>query len=248
MQSFHRFLTSLRQVMVFAAMAGSVSLSAATVVISDGTFTPAMWTDEVRFDVGLSSASTVIVQQSSGGNPGFFRQTSYTLAHSGVQTYGAVYVLNAFHGQTYTPSLQGAISSLAYSEDRTRLSATWSPSLVGSAPGVWQNGKFYVGPGSNFGPADNNWQTLSLTGLKATDFVELSGLGSVAGSHPDFSASGSELVFGYARANSTSFSASISQGIDNWSFTLDTSPVPEPSRSILLLVGLSVCGMRRRRK
>jgi hypothetical protein len=225
----------------------AAGLQGATVVISDGTFAPADWTSEVRFDVGLSSAGTTITQVGSGGSPGAYRQTSYTLVHSGLQTYGAIYVLNAFQAQTYTPSAQGAINSLSYAEDRTRLSASWAPSLVGAMPALFQNGKYYVGPNSNFGPADNFWQTYTTTGLLATNFIELSGTIGVMGLHPDFSATGSTITFGYARANSTSFNATLSQGIDDWNVTLDTVAVPEPSRATLLLAGvLSICSRRRR--
>ncbi len=233
--------------LTLALTLGRASSQATTVLIGDGTFNPGDWTSEVRFDAGLSSAATTIQQQASGGSPGFYRQTSYSLIHRGVEVYGSVYVLNAFQGQTYTPSLEGTIVSLAYAEDHTRLSASWAPSLVGAQPALMQDGKYYVGPGFTFGPADNSWQTHSATLLLASDFVELNGINGVPGSHPDFGAGGGTIQFGYARANSTSSNASLSHGIDNWSYTLNTIPVPEPSHALFMLGGLAVCGLRQRR-
>jgi hypothetical protein len=241
----HEIRPVLRIALTLALTLGTTSSQATTVLIGDGTFNAGDWTSEVRFDAGLSSAATTIQQQSSGGSPGFYRLTSYSLTHSGQQTYGTVYVLNAFQGLTYTPSLEGAITSLGYAEDHTRLSASWSPSLVGAQPALVQDGKYYVGPGFNFGPADNSWQTHSATLLLASDFMELSGTTAIPGSYPDFGASGGTIAFGYARANSTSFSASLSHGIDDWRYTLTT--VPEPSHALLLLGGLAAFGVRRRR-
>lgn len=238
--------TLLRSLALTSALAASLS-EAATIVVSDGTFAPANWTYEVRFDVGLSGVTENVTQVGSGGVPGAYRSISYALAHSGVQTYGSVYVINRF-ADTYTPATQGAISSLTYSENQTRLFADWSPALVGASAALFQDGRVFLGPWFNFGPGNFSWTSLSQVGLGATDFGELVGMNYAPTSHPDFSASGSPLQFGYVRANSYSFSSSLGHAIDNWSFTLETTPIPEPATLSALAGGLALGWVLLRRR
>lgn len=203
--------------------------AASTVVIEDGEFQSANWTNEVRSDSGLNTVTATITQVASGGIPGSYRRIGYSMDHNGTLTYGSLYVLNIFEAVQYTPSVQGAVNFVNYFEQQTRLSATWGPSMVGAQPLIFQGGKVFVGPGFNFGPNDNSWTSHSDSNLVASDFKELDGMTAILTSHPDFSLTGSAMKFGYARSNSTSFDAGISHGIDNWSYTLNVTPIPEPS-------------------
>lgn len=221
------------------------SVCAATVVISDSNFAPTDWTYEVRYDVGFASVGESVAQQLTGGNPNTFREISYSMAYSGAQLYGSVYVLNTLSGQGYDPSTQGAISSLAYSEDNTRIFADWSPAQVSGYPLLTQNGKVFLGPGFVFGPNDNDWQNKTLTNLDASSFRELFGMDLLPDSHPDFSDSGGQLSFGFARSNSYSFNANIGHGIDNFNVTLESAP--EPTRTGLLALSMTWLFYRRRR-
>lgn len=224
--------------------------AAPTITILDGDFEPANWTHEVRFDSGFSTVNTAVAQIGSGGVPGAYRNIGYAMDHNGTQIYGTVYVLNRFGGGSYTPSAQGAINFIDYSEQQTRTGSNWAPALVGANPLIFQGGKVFLGPGFNFGPNDFSWTTHTDTNLVASEFMELNGMSVIVSSNPDFGLSGGTMQFGYARANSYSFDSSISHAIDNWSFALDVTPVPEPSTCVMAagLLALALRRCRRRRE
>ena len=96
----------------------------------------------------------------------------------------------------------------------------------GSAPAIQQDGKLFL-PGSIlFNQVlvnQNVWTTESLLSLAEQDFRTLIDLDD----HPDFSANGSSIKFGFVRQNSgTGPGYSIDAGIDNWSITVTTVPIP----------------------
>lgn len=215
-------------------------LTALTIPVQDGDFTPTDWTHEVRFDAGFDTVNTTVTQVGSGGNPGSYRNIGYAMAWNGSQTYGSVYVLNRFVDSSYDPATQGAINFLNYAEQQTRTGANWSPALVAGNPLIFQDGKVFIGPGFVFGPTDYAWSAYADNSLLATEFQELSGMSLIPTSHPEFGIGGAVLQFGYARSNSYSFPSSISHAIDNWSMTLDVTPIPEPASAALGLGSLAL--------
>lgn len=215
---------------------------------ADGFFDPVDWSYEVRYDIGLSSVGASVSQMPTGGYPNAFQQMSYSMDWSGVQTYGSVYVIARHLGFSYDPSAFGAISSVDYAEDQTRTSAAWSPAQVAGYSVLFQSGKVFLGTGFVFGPTDFNWSERTTLGLTAADFVELDGMNVLLGSHPDFSATGSAINFGYARSNSYSFSSTISHGIDNWSFTVASIPEPANGAALAGFAALALPLLRRRRR
>jgi hypothetical protein len=225
------------------------ALPAAAYTIGDGVFDPSDWSHEVRFDAGFTGVSASVSQVANGGNLGPYRSIGYSMTWAGTQVYGSVYVISRHLDFVYDPSVLGAIASLSYEEDQTRLSAGWSPALVAGNAVLFQAGKIYLGPNFVFGPNNLSWTERSFTGLTAADFVELDGMNVLTESHPDFSASAPTLGFGYSRSNSYSFSSSISHGIDNWFFTVESAaPVPEPAAAAGLagLAALGCAALRRR--
>jgi hypothetical protein len=118
-------------------------------------------------------------------------------------------------GSGYAPATQGAIGSIDVSWDR-RLFVE-SIALEGFL--VEQNGIVYrTAERAIFLPT---WQSDRQTGLVASSFDDGSG------GHPDFSASGSLLRFGYFRR--TTVAGTIAHGIDNFAVTVHVGS-PGPGR------------------
>ncbi len=93
-----------------------------------------------------------------------------------------------------------------------------------------------------------NWTTHTQSNLQASDFTIAADAETVppitTGPHPDFSATGAPITFGYLTTNGTpSTSYTVTGGVDNWSVDVH---VPEPaSLSVLALGALPL--LRRRR-
>ncbi|KOR37409.1 MULTISPECIES: PEP-CTERM sorting domain-containing protein [Planktothricoides] len=98
---------------------------------------------------------------------------------------------------------------------------------------------------------ERNWTQKSYTGLEASDFSLAFADGNVNNLHPDFTKNGSEITWGFFRANSSCRNCSgytVVGGIDDWSVTVHTAdPVPEPS-SILGAIAGGTFGIRFFRK
>ncbi len=196
----------------------------ATVIISDGTFNPSDWA--VNVTVSTGGATQTAQQNLSGGNPGAYRYMTHPLP-LGPSSIG---VAHLFQPASYTPSTQGAIISMDYSEDHIQ----FNPSIIGARPLLMQGNTLFIGPSINF--TDLAWTTVSLTGLTAAAF-------SNGSSHPDFSALGTTIQFGYGRSNTNNPGdppLTTQHGIDNWSFTIHNAVqgVPDSGGLSLPLLGL----------
>ena len=243
--------------------AGSAS---ATVVYFDDTFSDTDWDlTSFVFDGGQNLTTITASQQLAGGNLGAFRKVNHVLA--GAFAPGEQSQQLGFHrnlNAIYDPGVLGAIASLNYSEDAICLDNTQGPACQATSVALIQGGKVY-GANSFLITPDFQWTPKALSGLQQNNFS----LVSVSShtlldftQHPDFSATGSAIDFGFLRANSTcvgcgtGFTFFDSAGIDNWRVSIEQvsqgdhggSVIPEPSSLFLLGSGLfGLAGWRRRR-
>ena len=199
---------------------GTPKAGASTLTLSDGTFSDADWTLTVE---GLQNGGTASAsQQSTGGNPGAYRQIT-TNVNSGTLPIGStVFAFNERSGASYDPASQGAISSIDYSEDSLLGSGGFGDGqLAGLA--LIQNGTIYYTQG--FDTPDFSWTHHTQTALVTSDFSPIAGFATNSGPHPDLSVGGAPITFGFARINnSIAGPYSVTGGIDNWSVTIHRAP------------------------
>jgi hypothetical protein len=235
----HRF--TLNTIFAAVGLAAVIQATPAlATIISDGTFNNTDWTATVLNHSG-PPVSFSAVQVSSGGNPGEYRQLQQSYGGPGSLITGHI-----FHGAQYDPATQGAISSVSYSFDLMLLNGGDS-GTVGYGSLLFQGGSYYLGGNSvltTIEPVRNLWVHHDLLPLFAGDFLDVSG----SGAHPDFSATGSPILFGYYGSNGTGISSPTStlSGIDNWSANVTQVPlIPEPTSVLLIVSGLGVLAARR---
>jgi hypothetical protein len=241
----NRFLVSVA-VVVLAAVVGSAQASA---IFFDGVFNNSDWSLTVLTNATGTGSTAQGFQVPLGGNPNEYREVRHQLVVTGPPFNGAVHSLHLNNNAFYTPSTQGAISYIDYSED----SINFIPQTIvpgdGQASGllILQNGKYYrqqnpflIMPYSGY----STWTANPAPGLLATDFAEVSLAGVVIlASNPDFSAAGSIMQLGFYRGNSGNGGYGTDCGIDNWSVKI----VPEPASAGLLALGGLLALSRRRR-
>lgn len=207
--------------LAFAVCAPGASVSAQTggvVTFSDSTFSDSEWELTVRtLDTGGSLSA---IQKTAGGNPGSYRSVVlHNERASSGNTFSGVWGLHRKKGARYDLKTNGSIAQIDYSEDALRFGEAGR--FQASGPAVWQAGQVYVWT-SRFLTDESVWTKYTKDGLTSADFVLVSpsGLSMVnINSHPDFSANGEALEFGFFRWNTTSFGGDPSDsvcGIDNW--------------------------------
>jgi len=129
-----------------------------------------------------------------------------------------------------TPGLLGGITRVDYAEDHycecLGGSVLWGPALE-------QGGTYYIVAGHVMPNGMNFvWGTEILMGLTETDFVEAdvnSATWSNPNSHPDFSAAGSPVTFGFVRAKV--FAGWTESTMDNWTVHVNESVVSNEQKS-----------------
>jgi hypothetical protein len=193
------------------------------IIISDDTFLPQAWreTAEVNGD-----ASYTVSQQLTGGDttpP--FRLMSHRLGPVSTGDFHTVSVTHVYQVANYTPILQGAISAIDYGESGIILSFPFDEAFSTTQPVIVQDGVTYRSTKFLRFIAQNgshSWESKTLNQLTAEDFIPVGG---PENQHPNFSASGSRMQFGFARSNSRSSTLPpvpaeqemiIEQGVDTW--------------------------------
>jgi hypothetical protein len=210
------------------------------VTFSDGDFSPMDWT---RSTVSFGNGGTIFeTQQPAGGNPSGYLQTQLNVANApGGGTFSRILGIYLEDAAIYDPQTQGSIDHINYREDAILLSGFGNGQGIHAALG--QAGKLYLGP-LLLSP-DFFWVSKVQNGLTESSFFEAH---DNFASHPDFSATGNPITFGFARRNTT-FGAgfTILGGIDNWQVEV-VSQVPEPATLWLLIAGILTIYSRQRPK
>jgi hypothetical protein len=238
----NRILARAALTLVFAAVVGSAQ---ASTMFFDGVFNNSDWSLTVVTNATGIGSTAQGFQVPTGGNPNEYREIRHQLIVTGPPYNGAVFSFHLNNNAFYTPSTQGAISYIDYSEDD--INFVDQPG-DGQSAGllILQNGNYYrqqnpllVMPYSGY----SSWTTNPAPGLLAADFAEVTLAGVVIpSSNPDFSATGSIMQLGFHRGNSGNSGYETDCGIDNWSVNI----VPEPASACLLAVGGLLAVARRR--
>ena len=188
--------------------------------------------------------------QLHGGTAGQWRQHRLVSArrsrcHGSARQYARIHLRN---DASYTPILEGEIVSLDFSIDFLNIDIFGQGQNFGVA--ILQNGNYYYGSSQITAPGGAIWTPGTATNLGAVDFIEiLADASTNNSSHPDFSITGSTIIFGFTTANITGFSGSIDVGYDNWSVS-HAAVVPEPSTSFVFFAFAfyGICSRPRRRR
>lgn len=207
-----------------------LSLVAATQVthsisFTDGNFSDSDWS---MMTFPSSPGGQFTEQISAGGNPGAYKR---------VATINNNFTYNAHlrSGFTYDPSSSGAISSIDWSIDFKNYFS------FGLGQGFYvaliQDGIIYHGS-IQITALLTGWHSAPQSGL--TSFMFTDGISGSA--HPNFSASGNPMTFGFATSNGNA--ATIDVGYDNYSLTVNAVPEPAP----FWVTGLGLALVCRRRK
>ncbi|MEO8431178.1 MAG: hypothetical protein ABI592_06675 [Acidobacteriota bacterium] len=212
----------------------ALPLGALAVTVSDTTFADANWTLTV-FPAGTGGA--VVAGQSTVGLD-FIRSVSDTV-NLGPSLILGTHIYTPF---TYNPASSGPITTISYSENAICLSGCFGQ---GQSTGIalLQGGNLYVstvflitGPSTSFHP-------VAASGLTAADFARVAVTATSFFDntlHPDFSASGAPIQFGFYRANSAGAGVNYTlvAGIDDFSLAINPAPTTVPTLNPFAMGGL----------
>src|SRR5919202_1598909 len=199
-----------------------------SVIVSDSAFNDTDW-ELITLTTGNGGTVTA-KQKTSGGNPGEYRYIFISVNYV-IDEYTNVCGINIRRNLTYNPQVIGSITSINYSEDSINFAD--NPGQ-GQAAGIVlrQNGKLYLTFSTRLEIAakDQSWINKQLMNLKAVDFIRYEDLlltirpAAIGNNpaHPDFSAKGGIIEFGFFRWNSTQGGGyTTSGGIANWSVSIN---------------------------
>jgi hypothetical protein len=195
--------------------------------VSDGTFLDTDWS-LTQFTAGNGGSSTA-AQVLTGGNPGSYRNVTDALNAAPLGSQTIVLSTSIYTPFTHTPSVAGAIVALNYAEDAACTAGCFGDGQS-TGPALRQGGNLYILSSSTvITGAGTGWSPHTVSGLTAADF----GLVNVTPTtlfddtqHPNFTATGAPIQFGFFRANGTGVnggSYTLAAGIDNWQITLATA-------------------------
>ena len=179
---------------------------------TDTTFNNSAW-NSVLLPNSASGASFTASQDTSKGNPIPSRLTTHTYPP------GPIFVAHLSVPSTYDPASQGAIVKLGYSYGLVH----YTNLRVGYSILIFQNNTYYYNlPGDLILGSGTTFTNFSRQNLTASSFTKLDGPSSNV--NPDFSCSGSPIVFGYVTRNSNpnpNTTDVTTSAIDNWTVTIE---------------------------
>lgn len=191
---------------------------------TDGAFLVGDWT--LTNQLGGLGGSAQVAQVASGGHPGAYRSVKHQVnAAPDTATTSRVFSFHIKTGALYDPATSGAIVAIDYAQESRLISL--GGSAQGTSLALRQGGQLYYATSAYQAITAADWATQGHTGLVAADFVAVAADASQTDQHPDFSASGPAIQFGFLRANSTSFGGggyAVESGIDNWSVVVRRAP------------------------
>jgi len=237
--SFKTFSSQLRHLLILTLL--SIGTASGSLIFNDAAFDDSQWS---AASFGTGGFSFTAAQQASGGNTGSFRRVDHDVTGPPV----SMRVVHLRNDASYTPILEGEIVSLDFSIDFLNIDIFGQGQNFGVA--ILQNGNYYYGSSQITAPGGAIWTPGTATNLGAVDFIEiLADASTNNSSHPDFSITGSTIIFGFTTANITGFSGSIDVGYDNWSVS-HAAVVPEPSTSFVFFAFAfyGICSRPRRRR
>ncbi len=190
-----------RAALIVVALAGVAR--ADFVTFSDGTFSNSDWSITNVYSTGFVGTPPTGGQVAAGGNPGSYRRVDHLQFTSTLISY------HMREGAVYTPSVQGAVTSMDFEIDvMAIINLNGINVAVGLA--IEQNGHYYMGPGTE--NALGEWIRYSVH-IEQQQFTDIP----QTGAQPDFSSSGGPIRLGFYCANdNTGVFASRAVGLDNW--------------------------------
>ncbi len=242
-----RFRTVLLATAGLAGALAATSAFAGTTTFADTTFNTANYT------LGSFKDASVTVdsygQTATGGDPGAALQG--TVSSVGLNAQGVLFTaLN--NGFVYDSTVSGAITSLDFSLDRFANPTngglfvpvgSYSLRLLARQDSQLYQATFVFGP---LGAPGGTWHLLTQNGIAASDFSTLdatnfTGSGVVGG----LNFSGDAITFGFAmRGGGTASTLDQTNDLraDNFSLSVNTASVPEPSGWAMMIVGFGAVG------
>jgi len=243
----------LKTSLLAALLVGTSLTARAALTFSDATLALANY-NQIQFKSD-PSVGIAITSLAAGGNPGaaldiLFSNQGGAISMSSFQGFIAT-------GFGYDPSAQGALTSLAYSNDRY---VSVGSELAGlntvTRSLLLQGGHYYLAtiadPAAQ--PRDT-WFTTSASGLASSNYIGFdfaTGL-SDASLHPDFSTAGSQIAFGFVNrlffdTGGQAVNLHADFRFDNIAYDLQAAAVPEPQTWALMILALPMLGALRRRR
>ena len=211
--------------LIILSLSGILCLNA-DVTYSDSNFLEDDWELNIFLDQGgggITGGTNI-----SGGCDGGYRSITHTINRAASGTRSAVVGFYRKIGAEYSPSEQGAIYCIDYSE----CSAVFNQSSgdgMATGPALRQDGKVYVH--YMITGHSSTWHTQQKNDITADQFVLVGNEADPTNifdntQHPDFSVNGGRVEFGFWRGNSTCigcFGYDVQGGIDNWNLTVRNS-------------------------
>ncbi len=233
------------------AIAASTISASATTVLTDNSFSNVTITSSFASDAGTKVSGSVCGSCGNTGGPALESVENAT----GSSAMGAIIADVGFIDNllSYNPAIQGAISSIAFSDVRS-VTIAGGPSITEILhvdPAIEQNGNIYlarIAAGSFTFPGSTGFVSESFSGLTASDFVLFDvATGTFDAGNPNFSSSADSILFGLVPYSTGLEAGELKTSISD-DLSLGISQTPLPAALPLFGTGLGLMGLLARRK